>query len=118
MHRRTAFQFKTVHLLLCGLVMTNQTWAQTPLPVTRPVQTTPIRTVPLQTSPVITAPVSTTVNFKKIPAVQIRDIHILERLSRPSITKVGAPTTQTQNTPNGQLICSVQRYNVRSSPPE
>lgn len=118
MHGRTAFQFKTVHLLLCGLVMTNQTWAQTPLPVTRPVQTTPIRTVPLQTSPVITAPVSTTVNFKKIPAVQIRDIHILERLSRPSITKVGAPTTQTQNTPNGQLICSVQRYNVRSSPPE
>ncbi|MCP2013203.1 hypothetical protein L1280_000331 [Deinococcus sp. HSC-46F16] len=37
---------------------------------------------------------------------------------RPPVTKLGGPTTSTQDTPDGQLLCSVQRYRLSSAPPE
>lgn len=38
--------------------------------------------------------------------------------AKPTITPVGGATTSTQNTPDGQMLCSTQRYNLKSAPPE
>lgn len=37
---------------------------------------------------------------------------------QPPVTKLGGPTTSTQETPDGQLLCSTQRYRLSSAPPE
>ncbi len=60
-------------------------------------------------------------NYLKLSKIDFNRISrkdLVDYTTRPSVTKVGSATSGTQNTPDGQMLCSTQRYNLRSAPPE
>ncbi|MFC4637332.1 thiol-activated cytolysin family protein [Deinococcus hohokamensis] len=115
-----SFRLLGALLLPC---LTGQSAAQVrPLPV-QPTVPRPVLTVPLlpltpgQIEQLSPAQLMSALSQYKIVFTQIPRTPRIPLLL-PPLTKVGAPTQTLQDTPDGQVKCSVQRYRLSAAPPE